>query len=73
MGRLFWISFGAFLGLYGRHKAKQTVDRYVPPAVSRTVISSVKRFVGDVAKAQYEARSYLKKKRDQTDTEPERR
>lgn len=59
MKRLFWMGLGAALALWGRRKTKQTVDKYVPPVVVDKVGSSVKGFVGEVAKAQGEARRYL--------------
>jgi hypothetical protein len=61
--RLFWIGFGAFLALWGRRKAVQTVDRYVPKVVVEKTAASMKTLVGQVAAAQEEAKTALRNRR----------
>lgn len=51
-GRLFWIIFGAGVGLWGRQRAIDTVDQRVPKSVQRTIktllFDRIKRFRDEV-------------------------
>jgi hypothetical protein len=60
------MGLGAFLALWGRHKAVQTVDRYVPKVVVEKTTQSMKSLVGQVAAAQEEARAAIKARRQES-------
>ena len=66
--RLFWMGFGAFLALWGRRKAVQTVDRYVPKVVVEKTADSVKALVGQVAAAQEEAKAAIRSRRSNSNS-----
>jgi hypothetical protein len=53
---------GAALGLWGRKKAVNTVERYVPPAVVNRINSSVKGFMDDVSTAQRDGKGAMGKR-----------
>jgi hypothetical protein len=60
--RLFWMSLGAGLGLFGRHKAKKTVERYVPPVVAKSVGATVKSAASMAFRAQLKALRQIEKR-----------
>ncbi len=59
--RMFWMMVGAGLGLWGRQRAIQTSERYVPAPARRFIVRNVKSFVADVAKAQAAAKAEAKR------------
>ncbi len=50
--QVFWMGVGAGLGLWGRRKTIDTVERYVPPKVANTVARSARTLGDELVKAQ---------------------
>lgn len=60
--RLFWMSTGAFLGLWGRYKVIQTIEKYVPKAVADRLDRAARRAAGDFVTASKGAREAMRER-----------
>lgn len=66
--RLFWVGTGVFLGLWGRRKVIDTVDRYVPQRVQTMAQVAARAAWRDAMKASKRAKRII----DTTEVRPNR-